>query len=115
MPAPLRLLCALLTLLLVLPAVQANACAPGNGAAHEAGEHAAHQQATGHHQPGDHTPAKAPPAHDCIGCVAPIDMRVYRPLARQDFSARETGRAAHYAALSDHQGAPDTPPPRPTA
>ncbi|MCW2394589.1 MULTISPECIES: hypothetical protein [unclassified Sphingobium] len=120
MSFPRRLLCALLTLLLALPAMQASACAPGSegtGVAHHAsaeiaglhGDHAAH---SGHAPsvPDGSKPAVA--HHDCIGCVAPIDSRSYRPVDRLSLLPGKANWSPNPARLTDWLGSPDTPPPR---
>lgn len=122
MPVPFRLLCALLTLLLALPAMQANACAPASGG------HAAHAAAPAHdghgaHAASSHDPAPDPtpampspsePRHECVGCIPPIDVGVYRPVARLSFAVDRTEGPAQAGLPAGRRAPPEPPPPRST-
>ena len=105
MTNPLRLLCLLLVLLVALPAMQARACTPD--VRHGEAVSAHHGYGT-HHTP----PAPVEARHDCLGCVAPIDVQAYRPAAALnpgfDLSA-PGGETAFPAGLS---APPEPPPPR---
>lgn len=112
MSGPFRLICALLTLLLALPAMQANACAP------RMSDHAGHAlMAAGdadhdHHGAGHSQPAPEQPRHDCVGCIPPIDIGAYRAAEEPGLSFPRTGKVVatpYGAALS---APPEPPPPR---
>lgn len=110
-----RLLSLFLALLLALPATQALACQNGSmpGLAHVTDGHALHH--------GEPHPADGPrddrPAtvlhDDCLGCIAPIDVQIYRPIAAPELipivGARPGNKAGSYARAP----APELPPPRP--
>ena len=105
----------LLLLLLALPAMQARAhqdgAAPGHAMAHEM---AMHDMAMHH---GDHREAPVAPAphathHDCIGCIAPIDIRLYRAAEEPQPKAGREPRPADIAFLLAGASAPEPPPPR---
>jgi hypothetical protein len=109
MPAPIRLLCALLTLLLALPAMQANACAPAAGGAHAtASAHAGHE---GHH---DQAPEQPSPEarHECVGCIPPIDIGAYRPVEGAGFTLPLAEDAPITAFPAGRSAPPEPPPPR---
>jgi len=111
---PFRLLCALLTLLLALPAVQAAHCGPvmDHGATPAMTHGEAHRvMAREDHEPAPTAPGKQM-AHDCIGCAAPIDTRVYRPVERLALIPGRPAWSPRPAALSGWLGTPETPPPR---
>ncbi len=106
----------LLTLLLALPAMQANACTP------EASGHAMHAHASlmpaamahhDHHGGAPEAPAPAPAKahHDCIGCVAPIDITAYRPAERMMIAARDHSLPKP-AFLIGQNRSPEPRPPR---
>jgi hypothetical protein len=105
-----RFLCALLVLLLVLPAVQPPACAamaaPEPHMMPDMASHAA-PASTPHHQP-----APLVHGHDCLGCIAPIDIGAYRPATTPRFLALEAAGPARSAAPSSRSPAPEPPPPR---
>lgn len=119
-----RILLALLTLLLALPAMQANACAPVGepvemaesqaNLAHD--HHAAARNEDSHrgHGPALPEPARTTPHHECIGCVPPIDIRVYRPVGQLEPMTDTAGWSPHPTRLTDWLGTPETPPPRRT-
>lgn len=127
MPAPFRLLCALLALLLVLPALQANACAPvvqTSGLAADPDLHHGHgmhgEMGAGdsleHGRGFPEQPASSPVGrHDCIGCVAPLDTRAFRPVSRLEFHDQQRLWALTYTSLSEWLGTPEPPPPRHSA
>jgi hypothetical protein len=100
----------LLLLLLALPAMQARAhqdgAAPGHAMAHEMAMH------HGHHRDTPAAPAPHAAQHDCIGCIAPIDIRLYCPAATPQPKAAREPRPADMAFLLTRTSAPEPPPPR---
>jgi hypothetical protein len=113
MSGSLRLLCALLTLLLAFPAMQANACAPlaQGHAAHmtTAQDHDAHR---GHHGQSPAQPASGSPRHDCMGCIPPIDVGVYRPVERLHIVFERRNNPVTAIAPTGRSAPPEPPPPR---
>jgi len=107
-----RLLRLIFVLMLALPGVQARACDPAPAAA----QHVGHEM-MGHHGRihGHEAPQPVPAVHhDCIGCIAPIDIRLYRPAeAPQPRVAREP-RPANITFALTPASAPEPPPPRAT-
>jgi len=112
MPGVRRLLCLMLTLLLALPAVQARACSPdlGHGTTsvamlHGEGDHGTH-----------HTPAPQPEPqsqkHDCLGCIAPIDLDSARPVDRLSFAIERATRSPEGRFPANAGSPPEPPPPR---
>ena len=99
-----RLLLALLTLCLALPAA-AMPLAHARPAQHHAA--AADQGHHSHHGQPDQSPAP----HDCIGCIAPYAAIAAVPAAPALFSAIVLPGLAN--ALPDATARPDTPPPKP--
>jgi hypothetical protein len=111
MSPTIRLLCALLTLALALPAAQARACAPDAAPA----GHGAHVMVAGHGHTDHRAPAHQAPArplHDCMGCIAPIDVGFYRPVDAPVMAALRLSGPAPTPALIHHVAAPEPPPPR---
>jgi hypothetical protein len=110
----LRLFCALLTLLLALPAMQARACSHISGpdvANHHAGMTQA-QGAASHRHEAPPAPAPAEMRHDCIGCIAPIDIGSYRPVERLRLLIDRSTTRPDPAALAGRPSPPEPPPPR---
>lgn len=111
MPGMLRLLSLMLICLLALPAVQARACAPDAG--HGAAQMAAMVHGEGHH--GNHhapAPPSEPARHDCLGCIAPIDLDSYRPVQRLNFTLDRADRATSTTFPASLGSPPEPPPPR---
>jgi hypothetical protein len=103
----------LLLLLLALPGLQAGAHEAGTAPARVM---AMHEMATMHH---DHHggPADAPlPAHavhhDCLGCIAPIDVSLYRAASAPYLIVSRGSPPARTAYLLARVSAPEPPPPR---
>lgn len=107
--APLaRLAHIVLALLLVLPSAQVHACAPAASMMHDM----AMPGMTGHGMP--HHPMPAPTAHhDCLGCIAPIDIAVYRPVRLARAIAMRTAPPTDSPFFLTPVARPDPPPPRP--
>ncbi|MHA3841104.1 hypothetical protein ACX0GZ_07785 [Sphingomonas aestuarii] len=109
-----RLLVALLTLALALPAMAMPLCHAPEASAMPVVEHAGHGMAmTMSDDPAPEAPTKANPHADamCIGCIAPSTVRPPIVAARLfDASARVFVPVATGAALGDRP--PATPPPR---
>ncbi|MBO9671073.1 MAG: hypothetical protein J7485_11195 [Sphingobium sp.] len=102
----------LLVLLLAIPAAQLGAH-PADAA--PARMEAMHHMA-GHHSHERQTPSHVPAVHhDCIGCIAPIDVGLYRPVSQPFPDTRAEPRPANAAFLLARSTVPETPPPRTTA
>ena len=111
MARTLRSLCFMLILLLALPAVQARACGPemAHGGAHVA----ATAHGAGHH--GQHqAPAPQPdqPRHECVGCIAPINVAAYRAVKPVSFQLDRNGRSIDTPFPASIGSPPEPPPPR---
>jgi len=111
-----RLLVALLTLALALPAMAMPLCHAPEASAKPVVEHASHAMAMAMAMPDDsapEAPTKPNPHADamCIGCIAPSTVRPPIVAARLfDSSARAFVSVATGAPLGDRP--PVTPPPR---
>ena len=105
-----RLLGFLLALLLAIPAGMPHAqAAPQAPIAHAMAGH----EMTMHH--GHHRGTPSPSRivhHDCLGCIAPIDIRLYRPVVTPLRVASAEDRPADMAYLLASPSAPEPPPPR---
>jgi hypothetical protein len=136
MSPPVRLLCALLTLLLAMSAARMPAMAgpmPAPGAAGHAamvdpdGGHAhrvhpvgighdhshadgAHRVGADHDGPAPHSPARG--HHDCLGCIAPLDIGTYRPARAPRLLFIRAGGPADTVGQLIGSAAPEPPPPR---
>ena len=117
-----RLLRLLLVLLLALPAAQTGAhpekAAPQPVmAGHDM--HAMHMMhghaMLSHDMPGHEAPRHAPARHhDCIGCIAPIDIDFYRPASAPLSLRLREGLPPDTDSRLRHRGTPEPPPPRAT-
>jgi hypothetical protein len=97
-------------LMLAMPGVPARACDPAPVTTQHAGHDMMEHQG---HFPSHKAPQRAPAAHhDCIGCIAPIDIRLYRPAAAPQPKATREPRPADMAFLLARAMAPEPPPPR---
>lgn len=114
MPRMLRSLCLMLVVLLALPAVQARACGPEM--AHGGMQMAASTDGAGHHDGyGQHqAPAQQPdqPRHECVGCIAPINIAAYRAVERMSFLLDRNGRSIDTPFPASIGSPPEPPPPR---
>ncbi len=112
-----RLLRLLLVLLLALPAAQAGAHPEQTApqpviAGHDI--HAMHMM-HGHAMPERKAPPHAPARHhDCIGCIAPIDIDFYRPASAPLSMRLREGLPTDTDWRLRHRGTPEPPPPRAT-
>ena len=99
----------LLLLMLALPAVQAGAHQPET-----APVMAMHDMATMHHHgaPADTPPPLHAVHHDCIGCIAPIDVSLYRPASEPNLIAVRRATPVTTAFPIARASAPEPPPPR---
>ena len=111
MSRTLRLVWMLVMLLLALPAMQASACAPDQAGHGAQQARAAHH---GHHKQ-QQAPAPSQPRHECIGCVAPIDIGTYRPVERLSYALDRAGRRTQSIIPASRNAPPDPPPPRQSA
>lgn len=103
-----RLFRIFLAVLLALPATQAASHLPDAAPVHEMMMH----DMAGHHH-GHGAPAPVPAAHhDCIGCIAPIDIRLYRPVSTPVLGTARDERPTDMAFLLTRNSAPEPPPPR---
>ena len=109
-----RLICALLTLLLALPAVQANACAPVTPAPHGMQAHDGHHGHYGHHGDEPAAPSSGAKKHDCVGCIPPIDIAVYRPAREPALAFALIGKTVEIRFDAALHAPPEPPPPRMT-
>lgn len=103
-----RALIVLLALALTLPAVAAR-CAetPAPHAAMSMDHGAMHHGVMPQH--GDH----ATPAHQCIGCIAPIHRDHARAVGAPEPIASPARYHVYAHALADASSGPEPPPPRP--
>ncbi len=107
----------LLVLLLAIPAMQGNAhpaeAIPAPVAAmHDMAAHGmARHDMTMHHGQRHDAPGHAS-HHDCIGCIAPIDISLYRPVRTPGLGPSRDMRVAATAFLLARASAPEPPPPR---
>jgi hypothetical protein len=99
----------MLAMLLALPAVQVHACTTMSEPAHSA---MAAMSSMAEH---DHVPAPLAPladGHDCLGCIAPINVSFYQPVDAPRVMARRKSGPAGTPTLLTHRAAPEPPPPR---
>lgn len=108
-PIVTRLLRIFLAVLLALPATQAASHLPDAAPAHVT----MHDMAGHHHGQGGPAPGRAS-HHDCIGCIAPIDIRLYRPVNTPILGMVRDERPSDAAFLLARNAAPEPPPPRTT-
>lgn len=94
-----RLIFVLLLACLALPAMKAKACE-------------GQTTAVAHTMPTHHTPDKPMPRHDCIGCIAPLDISLYRPISAPEFGAVSPVQIDNATASFIEPAAPEPPPPR---
>ena len=104
-----RLLRMLLALLLAIPAAQfgahpADASPARMEVMHHMGGHHSHDRQMPDHAPASH--------HDCIGCIAPIDVGLYRPVSEPRSGVIPQPHPADAAFLLARATAPEPPPPR---
>lgn len=108
-----RLFRIFLAVLLALPATQAASHLPDAAPVHDMMMHdmMTHKMVGDRHDHG--MPAPVPAAHhDCIGCIAPIDIRLYRPVSTPILGTALEARAADMTFLVARNAAPEPPPPR---
>ncbi|HEY1124986.1 MAG TPA: hypothetical protein VGE65_05095 [Sphingobium sp.] len=105
-----RLFRLLLALLLALPAAQAASHLPDTHPGHAKMLH----DMTGHHHGHDVPVPAGTSHHDCIGCIAPLDIRLYRPVSTPTLETALDERPADMAFLLVRNAAPEPPPPRAT-
>lgn len=103
MSRALRLVWMLVTLLLAIPAMQASACAPGPIGLTTTSHHGHHKQ---------QAPAPTQPRHECIGCVAPIDIGTYRPVERLSYALDRASFGPRSPLPRSRDAPPEPPPPR---
>ncbi len=108
MALPRRLLFGLFALLLILPSLQAHAHAPI--APTETMHHMHMDGMAGHEMPQHHE--QVPALHDCLGCIAPIDIAVYRPAELAGSAVGREIRPIDADLLLARASAPEPPPPR---
>jgi hypothetical protein len=109
-----KLLGFLLALLLAIPAIPAGPHQVDFAPASVAHDMAGHHMMM-HHEHHDGTPAPSSTHvvhHECVGCIAPIDVRLYRPVAQPQRPVSLQDRPANSAYLLTSVSAPETPPPR---
>lgn len=109
----------MLMVALALPAVQAHACHPvaGNETAQDSAMSGMDMAGMpGHFMPDHHAPAHRPTPqsmlHDCLGCIAPLDIGVYRPAEGPSLTMSEGAGIAPAAFHLSRASAPEPPPPR---
>lgn len=105
-----RLVRLFLAVLLALPATQAASHMPDAALAHVM----MHDMAGHHHGQGAPQTGRHQTHHDCIGCIAPIDIRLYRPVSTPILGTMLDERPADMAFSLVRNAAPEPPPPRTT-
>lgn len=100
-----RLLFILFLAGLALPAMQAQACESPAAMAHNMPMH---------HAPAQPAPAPTADHHDCIGCIAPLAIALYRPVSAPEFMAARHDAIRNSSDHARDTAAPEPPPPRAT-
>jgi len=96
-----RLLFTLMLACLALPAMEAKACE---------GQATATHAMPMHHAPEQQAPVQQ--HHDCIGCIAPLNINLYRPVCAPEFGSGTPARIHNVVAHFIAPAAPEPPPPR---